>query len=301
MSDDLLAYYGFLNINKPLGMTSHDVVARVRRLLRQAIGSKKVGHAGTLDPLATGVLIVCLQQATRLSDYAMHGTKQYRAQVTLGIATETYDAEGDVTSQADASAVTLDQIMDILPQFIGDIQQLPPIYSAIKKEGKKLYELARAGKTVELDPRPVTIHSIDVLHWQSPRLTVAVTCSPGTYIRSFAHDLGQALGVGAHLSGLVRTCSGTFSLENAVELDALLEDDNWHEHIIPPRIALADLPAVHTTADQWQELVYGRYIERQESDPSEQAFAYTPDGQLGAILQQRGNHWKPNKVLLPQA
>jgi len=301
LSDDQLAYYGFLNINKPLGMTSHDVVARVRRLLRQAIGSKKVGHAGTLDPLATGVLVVCVQQATRLSDYAMHGTKQYRAEITLGISTETYDAEGDITAQVDASAITLDQIMGVLPQFTGDIQQLPPMYSAIKKEGKKLYELARAGKTVELEARPVTIHNVEVLDWQSPQLTVTVTCSPGTYIRSLAHDLGQALGVGAYLSGLIRTRSGTFSLENAVELDALMDDDKWQQHIIPPRIALADLPAIHTTADQWQELVHGRYIERQEDDPSERAFAYTPDGQLGAILQQRGSHWKPNKVLLPQA
>lgn len=301
MSDDLLAYYGFLNINKPLGMTSHDVVARVRRLLRQATGSKKVGHAGTLDPLATGVLIVCLQQATRLSDYVMHGTKQYRAQITLGITTETYDAEGDMTSQVDASHITLADIQTALPQFIGDIDQLPPMYSAIKKDGKKLYELARSGKTIELDPRPVTIHKIDIVEWQSPTLTVDVTCSAGTYIRSLAHDLGQALGVGAHLSGLVRTASGLFSLVNAVELDALMQDENWQQHIIPPRIALADMPSIQTSADQWQELVHGRLIERQPSDPADDVFAYTPNGHLGAVLEQRDNHWKPHKVLLPEA
>ncbi|QPC81566.1 tRNA pseudouridine(55) synthase TruB [Phototrophicus methaneseepsis] len=300
MSDDAHAYYGFLNINKPTGMTSHDVVARVRRILRAATGSKKVGHAGTLDPMATGVLVLCLQQATRLSEYAMRSTKVYRAEVHFGITTDSYDAEGAITAERDASHLTQAEVEAALLPFIGDIDQVPPMYSAIKKDGKKLYELARQGKSVEVEARPVTIHHIVLVRWQAPKATLLVTCSPGTYIRSLAYDLGEQLGVGAHLSGLVRERSGGFNLANAVSLDDLLEDEDWQRHIISPEVAFADEPALHLSEEAWQDVLYGRFLPRESDDLPEEIFAYTPAGQLGAILCQRGQNWKPHKVLLPQ-
>src|SRR5215207_3710637 len=193
--------FGFLNIDKPLRMTSHDVVAQVRRKFKL----KRVGHAGTLDPLATGVLVVCLGAATRLSEYVMDSTKQYRARVTLGVTTTTYDAEGDVVQQREAGHITRKMVEAALPQFTGEIDQLPPMYSAIKKGGRKLYEIARAGETIELTPRRITIYGLEIVEWSPPECVLDVTCSAGTYIRSLAFDLGKALGVGAYLSGLVRT------------------------------------------------------------------------------------------------
>ncbi len=196
--------FGFLNIDKPLGLTSHDVVARVRRNLNV----KKVGHAGTLDPLATGVLVVCVGAATRLSEYVMNTTKRYEALVHLGVETETYDAEGAIVAEQAVNHVTQTDVEQALTTFLGPIDQLPPIYSAIKQGGRKLYEIARAGETAELQPRHVTIYALDILDWQPPFVRIAVTCSAGTYIRSLAHDLGAALGVGGSLDGLTRTASG---------------------------------------------------------------------------------------------
>ena len=184
-----------MNINKPLKLTSHDVVARVRRRYKELTGSKKVGHAGTLDPLATGVLVLCLGGATRLSDYVMHTTKQYRAQITLGCATTTYDAEGDTVSEMNAEHLVKSDVEEVLPQFIGDIQQIPPMYSAIKQGGKKLYDLARQGKTVERPARDIRIENLEITAWNSPTFALDIICGSGTYIRSLADDIGQALGL----------------------------------------------------------------------------------------------------------
>ncbi|NDJ61826.1 MAG: tRNA pseudouridine(55) synthase TruB, partial [Chloroflexi bacterium] len=198
--------FGFLNIDKPLGWTSHDVVAKLRRGLQ----IKKIGHAGTLDPLATGVLVICLGAATRLSEYVMDTTKRYRAVVHLGVTTDTYDAEGEITAQRPSDHLSEADVRDALGAFVGALEQVPPMYSAIKQGGRKLYDLARAGEVVERPPRPVHIHALEVVAWQPPQVTLDVTCSPGTYIRSLAYDLGAALGVGAHLAGLMRTASGSF-------------------------------------------------------------------------------------------
>ncbi|GAB5491464.1 MAG: tRNA pseudouridine(55) synthase TruB [Phototrophicaceae bacterium] len=291
--------FGFLNIDKPQGLTSHDVVARVRRICRNSFGKTKVGHAGTLDPMATGVLVICLGHATRLSEYAMQSTKKYRASIHLGIKTDTYDAEGEVIAETDASHISLEQVETAFQAFIGDIQQLPPMYSAIKKDGKKLYELAREGKEIERDARPVTIHSIEVVEWQSPTIVLDVTCGAGTYIRSLAHDIGETLATGAHLSGLIRLKSGAFAVENAISLDTVLEDDNWQDHIIAPKDALSDLQTLQLTEEASKEIQLGRFISKDDDTADELVMAYMPDGHLLAVLENRHNHWKPHKVFLP--
>ncbi|MEO1162253.1 MAG: tRNA pseudouridine(55) synthase TruB [Chloroflexota bacterium] len=298
--------FGFLNIDKPLGLTSHDVVARVRRVARQTVGKTKVGHAGTLDPLATGVLIVCLGHATRLSEYAMVSTKQYRAEITLGIETDTYDAEGEIIAQADASHVTQDAIIDAYQPYLGAFDQMPPIYSAIKKDGKKLYEIARSDQDIDLqelgiEARPVTIHAIELLAYDAPKITLDVTCSAGTYIRSLAHDIGTQLGIGAHLSGLVRTRSGNFHVDKATNLDDLLENTAWDKHLIDPADALSDWQTIALTDDQASDIQLGRFITKDDILQDDYVMAMMPDGHLLAVLENRDNHWKPYKVFLPQS
>jgi len=282
-------------------MTSHDVVAKVRRLCRNSVGKTKVGHAGTLDPLATGVLVICLGYATRLSEYAMQSTKKYRATVHLGIETDTYDAEGEIIAEKDASHITLAQVEESFQAYIGDIKQLPPMYSAIKKDGKKLYQLAREGIEIEREARPVTIHSIEIVSWDNPVAVLDVSCGAGTYIRSLAHDIGEQLSTGAHLSGLIRSRSGAFSVENALSLDTLLESDNWQESITSPANALTDWNAVHLTDFEASEIQLGRTIARSDDVSDTLVMAYMPDGHLLAVLENRETHWKPHKVFLPQS
>ena len=283
---------GFLNIDKPSGMTSHDVVARVRRQLK----IKKVGHAGTLDPMATGVLVLCMGAATRLSEYVMHGIKQYRAQVRLGITTDTYDAEGEIVTEQESSHITSAAIEKALIGFRGDIQQMPPMYSAIKQKGKKLYELARAGQTVEREPRSVRIDSLEIVRWSPPECTLDVTCSAGTYIRSLAYDLGETLGVGAHLTGLTRTASGNFHLGDSVTLETLFAADNWQRHLIGPQQALAHLPTVCFDAIAIDHLRHGRTVPDAQATPETIAGAYSTDGVFIAIIESDGAQWRARKV-----
>ncbi|MDQ7024475.1 MAG: tRNA pseudouridine(55) synthase TruB [Anaerolineae bacterium] len=290
---------GFLNVNKPSGLTSFDVVARVRRLSVQTTATKKVGHAGTLDPMATGVLVVCVGQATRLSSYAMKSKKEYRATVHLGIETDTYDAEGKTVATTDSSHITQEQVESVLGDFRGAIQQLPPMYSAIKKDGKKLYELARQGKAIDVEARPVTLYSIDIVVWDAPQFILHVKCSPGTYIRSLAHDIGQKLGVGAHLAALERTRSGGFHVENAVELDTLLASEDWQQYLISPKVALSNWQSIQLSDEQVNELQVGRFIANETNTEEPYIMAYMPDGHLLAILENRGKLWKPHKVFLP--
>jgi tRNA pseudouridine55 synthase len=293
--------FGFLNINKPAGMTSHDVVAKIRR----GLNIRKVGHAGTLDPLATGVLVICLGGATRLSDYIMHGTKRYTARVHLGITTDTYDTEGAILEERDATAISREDVERALTALRGDIRQIPPMYSAIKQGGRKLYDLARAGQTVEREARAVTITALDLLDWQPPRFTLDVVCSAGTYIRSLAYDLGETLGVGAHLAGLTRTASGNFTLENAVELETLVTSANWQQSVISPQEALAGWPSLQLDDASIAHIQHGRGIEITDSHlsppgtPGDTLFAYTSDGTLLAILEQREDRLYPRKVFLP--
>jgi tRNA pseudouridine55 synthase len=283
---------GFLNINKPAAMTSHDVVARVRRKL----GLKKVGHAGTLDPMATGVLVLCLGAATRLSEYVMQSTKHYRARVHLGATTDTYDADGTIEREQDITGITQAEVEHELNTFLGEIEQVPPMYSAIKHGGRQLYKLARAGKTVEREARKVTIEALELLDWSPPVFSLDVTCSAGTYIRSLAHDLGEALGVGAHLAGLQRVASGSFTLASAVSLDTLLHGDDWGQYIISPQNALTDWPVIRLNADDADSIIHGRTISNAGAPDGGLALAFAPEGNLIAVIRAEGNLWRPEKV-----
>lgn len=284
---------GLLIIDKPAGVTSHDVVARVRKIT----GQRKAGHTGTLDPMATGVLVVCLGQATRLIEYVMAGQKQYQAVIRFGLTTDTLDAEGEVVAQHDISTLTESRLAEILPSFLGTIEQRPPMFSAIKKDGQPLYKRARAGQTVTVPPRPVTIFELDRILWQPPDLTLNVVCSPGTYIRSLARDLGEATGTGAHLAGLVRTANGHWSLADAVSL-ADLTPDNWCDFLLRPDEAVAHLPPVVLGPDDTEHVKHGRKIEL-ENPPQHSGLlrAYASDHTFLAILTQaEDNGWQPKKV-----
>lgn len=291
---------GLLNVHKPAGPTSHDIVATVRR----GTGQRRVGHAGTLDPLASGVLVLALGKATRLLEYLLDSGKSYRATVRLGLTTDTYDLDGTVTDEAPLPTDLDTRQIDALLQtrFVGDIMQTPPVYSALKIDGKTAHSRARAGEDVQLQPRPVTIQRIELLATNWPDLILDVECSKGTYIRSLAHDLGQALGCGATLAGLVRTASGHFIAEDAVPLDRLqaaFEDGSWQTHLLPAAGALTGLPAITLDAKEMARLKNGQAL-RRENITSGLASAIAPDGQLAAVLKGDldAQVWRPVKVLI---
>lgn len=210
---------GVVVIDKPKGVTSHDVVG----MMRKRFGTRRVGHTGTLDPMATGVLPICIGNATRAADMLIESDKEYIAEFMLGKTTDTLDIEGQVLAKCDVN-VTEAQVVDTILRFVGEILQIPPMYSAIKKDGKKLYELAREGKEIEREARKVTIYSIDILKIELPIVEICVKCSKGTYIRTLCDDIGKALGTGAVMTALRRTMTAGFDLSNAYtieEIDAL--------------------------------------------------------------------------------
>lgn len=234
---------GFLNLNKPFGLTSHDCIARVHRLVRL----KRVGHGGTLDPTATGVLPVALGKATRLLQY-IRQDKAYKATIRLGVRTTTDDLEGEVVATQSASGLTLENIKPLLPLFVGKIQQVPPVYSAIQVKGQRLYDLARAGVEVEVPVREVEISKIEVLAWRPgefAEIELAIACGPGTYIRAIARDLGVSLNTGGVLAALTRTQSSGFELADSLTLEEL-EQQLEHETFqpVPPIAALKHLEAI---------------------------------------------------------
>jgi tRNA pseudouridine55 synthase len=234
---------GILNIDKPAGRTSYGVVAAVKRLT----GERRIGHTGTLDPAATGVLPVCLGRATRVIEFFSDTSKTYRAIIELGVATDTYDSSGRVTHRSDPSPIHRAAVESALASFRGAIRQTPPMYSAVKYKGRPLYKLARAGVTVERKPRPVTVHRLELVDWQPPSVTLEIDCGKGTYIRSLAHDLGQTLGCGAHLKNLVRTRCGVFNIKDSVSLSLLEEAFRCgygESYLHPVDIALRDYDAV---------------------------------------------------------
>ena len=295
---------GILNVDKPPGVTSHDVVDTVRRLA----GQRKVGHAGTLDPMATGVLLVCLGKATRVAEYLMRGRKRYRATIVLGATTDTYDAEGQITSTGEETDFTQAEIGAALETFVGSSEQVPPMYSAIKRDGQPLYRLARQGKTVERSPRPVQIDAIDLLAWTPPELSIDVTCSPGTYIRSLAHDLGQYLGSGAYLSSLVRLASGRFTIEDATSLDRLaeaFEHGQEDRYLLAMDEAFFDWPATVVGEEKARKLAHGQAVALglPACDGAEGAMAraYGPEGDFLAIIiyDPASTLWRPKKVFAP--
>src|SRR3954463_9168264 len=242
---------GLVVVDKPAGCTSHDVVAK----LRKAYGQRKVGHAGTLDPDATGVLLVGLGRATRLLRYLSESGKAYEGRIVFGIATSTLDAAGEVLDQR-PMPITRDDVEHALPRFVGDIEQVPPMVSAVKVGGRRLHELARAGEEVERAPRPVTVHRLDVTDQvESGVFGIEVDCSSGTYVRTLAADIGTALGGGAHLRNLRRTAIGSFTLDDAVPLDSAGPD-----HVVAPADALRDYPSAMVDAAAAESVSHGRPI-----------------------------------------
>jgi len=291
---------GILNINKPRSNTSFSIVAMVRRLT----GERRVGHAGTLDPEATGVLPVCFGQGTRVIEFLVDSTKSYRADIALGVSTDTYDASGKITYEGDTSHISRERLEASLASFCGSIWQTPPMYSAVKHRGKPLYKLARAGIEVERKSRLAQIYHLELLNWQPPVVTIEVVCGKGTYIRSLAHDLGQLLGCGANLKSLVRQRCGPFDIKDAVSI-AQLEDafryGYWQNLVYPIETVLSKLAAIIVDDDDSRAIRNGRPIDYAEQDfPSsgKRCRAYTSDGCLIGVLRfdSETGQWQPEKV-----
>ncbi|HCI81526.1 MAG TPA: tRNA pseudouridine(55) synthase TruB [Ktedonobacter sp.] len=288
---------GILNIHKSVGMTSHDVVGRVRKLLKQ----RRVGHAGTLDPAASGVLPICVGQGTRVAEYLSESGKAYRADITFGIVTNTYDAEGDIVRQAPVT-LSREDIEAVLPSFLGLQMQIPPRYSAIKIQGQPAYKRTRAGEELVLEPRPIHLYALTILDWQSPRLTLAIECSKGTYIRSLAYDLGERLGCGAYLSALVRTRSGPFELAQSSTLEQLAEateQDTVTTLLFPSDYALQQYPAIHLDEATTARVLHGNAFYG-ETLPGTLARVYDDKGRFIAIATWNEQElvWQPEKVFV---
>lgn len=288
---------GVLVVDKPIGLTSHDVV----QVIRRGTNIRRAGHTGTLDPRASGVLVVLIGPAVRLSEYVSASDKRYQATIRLGSSTDTYDADGVVTqSNVSVDSITEEQFNEALEQFIGEIEQVPPPYSAIKVKGKRAYEMAREGEEVELAPRKIQVYSLEVLEWAPPEVVIDVYCSSGTYVRSLANDLGNTLGCGAHLVGLRRTKSGRFTLRDAVPLRRLQEGfdaGDWYRHLIPAAEALADWPMVELNADSVELIRHGHRVPA-EAEAKGWARGVSEQGDLVALLEcdLETGEWQPRKV-----
>lgn len=302
---------GFINVDKPRGITSFEVVRRIRRAAR----TKKVGHAGTLDPNATGVLPIAIGEATRLVDELVGASKRYTAEILFGVETDTYDLEGDVVEERDASDLDEARVREILTGFLGEQMQIPPAYSAVKRAGVPAYRAARRGDPLTLDARPVVVYALDVLAFDRtrpdrPLLHLDVRCGKGFYVRSLAHDLGALLGTGAHLSGLRRTQVGPFLATDAIPLDeavARLEAGDGASILLPPDAVLGNWPTVTLTAQQTARvrqgldasLVANDYV---SSEGRRRVRAYAPDGTLIALLEPSSvlGAWHPYRVFPPE-
>jgi tRNA pseudouridine55 synthase len=286
---------GILNIDKPGGITSHDVVNQVRRLS----GIRRVGHAGTLDPLATGVILLCVGRATRLAEYLIGQSKSYVATIRLGQVTDTYDAEGEIIAETPVHA-SLADITQTLSHFHGRIQQKAPSYSAIKRGGQPLYKLARQGEVVEPPVREIHIYDLQLLTWDDPFLQLELACSSGTYVRSLAHDLGQELGCGGHITALRRTSVGDFSLDHSIPLDEL-RNGEWTRHLLPSDSAVQHLPRMELSHEEAQRVQVGQRLERRDDHPDAPLVrVYEPGGQFLGLVRTRENSWQPHKVFLPE-
>jgi len=301
MPDQRLTIDGLLIIDKPPGWTSHDVIGRMRRLT----GIRRIGHAGTLDPLATGVLPLGIGQGTRVLEYISDAEKQYVATLELGVITDTYDADGTVVERRDWFGVSEDAIRRGLDGFRGEIEQHPPIYSAIKQGGVPLHRLARSGKVVEAPARTVTVMEIEVIEIDLPRVSIAVRCSKGTYIRSLAHDIGQRLGCGAHLTALRRTKTGGFTIDQALTIERFeraLSDGSWPALVLPADLPLADRPALVLGAEADDRLRSGvaPVAPAPNGGTGTLARAYSSSGAFLGIIRWQGADagWKAEKVLL---
>jgi tRNA pseudouridine55 synthase len=275
-------------------MTSHDVV----QLVRKGTGIRRVGHTGTLDPRASGVLVILVGPAVRLSEFVSASDKRYQATLRLGSSTSTFDSEGELTGSSPVDHMTEDMFEEALNQFVGEIDQVPPPYSAVKVKGKKAYEMARKGEEIDLEPRKIQVYSLDLLEWAPPEAVIDVYCSSGTYVRSLANDLGRVLGVGAHLVGLRRTKSGQFSLRDAVSLRRLqdaFDAGNWYQFLIPAAEALSDWPAIELDPDQVEKVRHGHRVPA-PPDSAGLARGISSQGDLVALLEAVVGEWQPKKV-----
>ncbi len=296
---------GILNVDKPRGKTSFSIVSMVKRLSRE----RRVGHAGTLDPMATGVLPVCIGQGTRVVEYLASASKSYRAEIEFGVTTDTYDCTGNVTFRGDSSTVNREKLEAVLSSFHGIIEQIPPMYSAIKQNGQPLYKLARAGINVFRQSRPVEIYRIEMILWELPVVTLEVECSKGTYIRSLAHDVGQILGCGASLRNLIRLRCGPFHIGDSItipQLEEAFRHGYWEKYVYPLDTVLADWPAVVVDEEKEQDIINGRSIllsrGSDTNEPVEYGLyrAYSRYGRFLAVLKfnaEKGE-WHPQKVFL---
>ena len=275
--------FGVLNVNKPAGITSRDAVNRLQRVVRPA----KVGHAGTLDPLASGVLIVCVGPATRLIEYVQRMPKCYRGTFLLGRVSDTEDVDGDVRELPNPPLPTEAEIASRLPQFIGKIMQRPPDYSAVKVAGRRAYKLARAGRAVELASRPVRVDELTIVDYSYPELTLDVCCGSGTYIRSLGRDLAASLNTGAVMASLTRTAIGPYALANGMDI-AVVDQAGVQEQLLPAATAVAQLPRLSLSPAEIEEVSHGRLIDRTIASGASEIAAVSTTGDLIAILTPRG-------------
>lgn len=293
--------FGLLNVNKPAGATSRDVVNRVQRLLRkiaQESGERqaKVGHAGTLDPLATGVLVLCVGSATTLIEHVQRQPKRYRGTFLLGRRSPSDDIEMEPEPLADAPVPSRDQIAAALPALTGTISQVPPAYSALRVDGKKAYKLARAGAAPEMKPRPVVVHELSVVRYEYPELELDIRCGSGTYIRAIGRDLAASLGTAAVMSALVRTEIGPFHLDGALD-PKRLDAASLAAGLAPAGLAVADLPRLELSDADVRELRHGRFLPRPDHVSADLLAGFEPDGRLAALLKPRGrDQLQPTRV-----
>ncbi len=296
---------GFLNINKPQDWTSTDVVRKLKGITK----SKRIGHGGTLDPLATGVLPICVGAATRFADTVLLGTKSYRITMKLGSSTNTYDATGETTAEALWAEVTQEQVSEVLDGFRGKFDQVPPMFSALRHKGQRLYDLARKGIEVERPARPVEVIRLDLIDFSAPEIVLDVECGHGFYARTLAHDIGRQLTTYAHLTRLVRTRAGVFALEDTVTIEQVseaAESGDWRELAMPIDATLQHMAKTSLNLTQVEMVKYGRQLPVDDIgrpgdyEPGERIRAYTPDGDLLAILifEPEKLGWRPEKVLV---
>jgi tRNA pseudouridine55 synthase len=291
------AISGVLVVDKPVGLTSHDVV----QVIRKGTNIRRAGHTGTLDPRASGVLVILVGPAVRLSEYVSASDKRYQAVIQLGSSTDTYDGEGTITSTGPCD-VTEEEFEAALQNFEGEIEQVPPPYSAVKVQGRRAYDMARKGEEVNLEPRTIQVYNLELLEWAPPEAVIDVYCSSGTYVRSLANDLGEVLNCGAHLVGLRRTKSGKFTLRDAVPLRKLKEafqDGTWYQYLIPAAEALADWPSIELDHDKVDLLRHGHRIPAEEPQPDGTlAAGISEQGELVALMEYHSeeNEWQPRKV-----
>ncbi len=284
--------FGFLNVYKPTGMTSHDVIF----VLRKISGIKQIGHSGTLDPFAQGVLPIAIGKATRLIEY-LNDYKEYLAEISLGKATDTYDCDGRATFECN-SKVALKDLEIALKNFHGEILQTPPIYSAIKVKGKKLYEYARKGQDIQIEPRKVFIEKLELKNFdeENQKAQVLIKCSKGTYIRSIAHDLGQELKVGAHLSELIRTKAGDFTVDDAIFLNKIKTKEDIEKTLINP-LKMINLAQIILNEDEYKKILTGQFINNKNNLQKDDLIILIYNNEIKAIANVDGGLIKVKKVL----